>query len=225
MADIIQIDEDQFDHERLTGYSLAEHPLDFAGVPMECSACHAGGRYSAEQVVCIDCHRQAETAFMDEHVLVFGEACLDCHDGSGRLVNFDHDQIFPLVGAHVDASCQSCHTDRVFAGTPQECSACHEEPEVHAGLFGLDCARCHNESAWTPAQLTSHTFPLDHGSSVELACETCHTDAYTTYTCYSCHEHTPAGVREEHVEEGIDDFEDCIACHPTGREDEAEEDD
>ena len=36
---------------------------------------------------------------------------------------------------------------------------------------------------------------------------------YSRYTCYGCHEHTPAKVRAEHDEEGIRDFENCVECH------------
>ncbi|MGQ9768653.1 MAG: hypothetical protein ACUVSS_15535 [Anaerolineae bacterium] len=38
------------------------------------------------------------------------------------------------------------------------------------------------------------------------------------YTCYGCHEHTPAKIESEHLEEGIWNFADCVKCHPTGRE-------
>ena len=36
---------------------------------------------------------------------------------------------------------------------------------------------------------------------------------YSRYTCYGCHEHTPANIRREHIEEGIRKFDDCFACH------------
>jgi hypothetical protein len=39
-----------------------------------------------------------------------------------------------------------------------------------------------------------------------------------TYTCYGCHEHNPSEIEQEHREEGISDFQNCVACHPTGRE-------
>jgi hypothetical protein len=44
-----------------------------------------------------------------------------------------------------------------------------------------------------------------------------------TYGCYGCHEHEPAEIEHKHLEEGIADFGNCVNCHPTGREDEAEE--
>jgi hypothetical protein len=75
-----------------------------------------------------------------------------------------------------------------------------------------------------PAHLSQHTFPLDHGEEGKIGCQTCHVQNYTTYTCTNCHAHEPTQVREEHESEGIFEFEDCVSCHPTGLEDEAEED-
>ena len=52
---------------------------------------------------------------------------------------------------------------------------------------------------------------------------TCHIDNdYSNYTCYGCHEHSRSKIREEHVEEGIYDYENCVECHRSGDEDEAE---
>lgn len=45
---------------------------------------------------------------------------------------------------------------------------------------------------------------------------------YSSYTCYGCHEHSRSKIREEHVEEGIYDYENCVECHRSGDEDEAE---
>ena len=104
---------------------------------------------------------------------------------------------------------------------PHECRACHEEPAVHADRFGLNCARCHSMQAWKPALLTRHIFPLDHGDLGTIACQTCHTTSYTANTCYGCHDHTVEDMETVHVEAGIAEYEDCIACHPTGTVDEA----
>ena len=65
--------------------------------------------------------------------------------------------------------------DAYLEVAPHGTVSCHEDPPVHEGLFGLECERCHNTIAWTPAYLTRHTFFLDHGTQGELACETCHT--------------------------------------------------
>mgnify|MGYP003381731295 CR=1 FL=1 len=50
----------------------------------------------------------------------------------------------------------------------------------------------------------------DHNAT----CVTCHTTPdFKRYTCYGCHEHTPANIRSEHEEEGIRNFENCVECH------------
>ncbi|EWS58946.1 hypothetical protein Y695_04654 [Hydrogenophaga sp. T4] len=56
----------------------------------------------------------------------------------------------------------------------------------------------------------------DHNAS----CETCHKNPadYRQYTCYGCHEHTLANVREEHEEEGIRNFDNCVKCHRSADE-------
>lgn len=219
-AGITQLDEVHFNHAELVAYDLAQHALNYDGTLMACLDCHQQGSYRAEFVDCVGCHTNAEPAFMAVHVEQFGAACLACHDGQGRLVDFDHAAMFALAGAHETATCESCHVAQTFAGTPRACAACHEEPEIHAGVFGLDCVRCHTEVAWTPAGLTQHTFPLDHGDEGKIACQTCHTTTYTTYTCYDCHAHNEAETRVVHHQVDIFEFENCVACHPTGHIDE-----
>lgn len=104
---------------------------------------------------------------------------------------------------------------------PHQCAACHEDPALHAGQFGLNCARCHTTLAWVPAQLTRHTFLLDHGGAGKLACETCHVENYFQHSCYTCHDHQPEQMEQAHLAENISDYENCVACHPTGAPDEA----
>jgi len=106
---------------------------------------------------------------------------------------------------------------------PHQCIACHEDPKVHRGQFGLDCVRCHTLEAWIPASLTRHTFKLDHGNEGDVACETCHIDTYIVYTCYECHDHKPAQMVAVHEDEGILEYENCRSCHPTGAKDEGKQ--
>lgn len=106
---------------------------------------------------------------------------------------------------------------------PHRCVACHEEPEVHAELFGLNCARCHNVEAWSPAALTLHDFLLDHGGKGEVDCQTCHSTNYATYECYGCHtDHQEEEMEQVHLEEKIYEYSKCALCHPTGAEGEAD---
>jgi len=169
---------------------------------------------------CASCHRQD-----DKHDGHFGTQCQQCHTPDDwDKVTFDHAQTrFPLDGAHRDVTCEKCHADQRFAGTPTDCAACHAEPRVHQGLLGTQCADCHTVNAWSPALLPEHTFPLNHESRANIACDVCHDQGtFQTYTCYNCHEHAPAKIERKHLEEGIRDFQDCMRCHPTGREKEGE---
>jgi hypothetical protein len=45
---------------------------------------------------------------------------------------------------------------------------------------------------------------------------------FNQYTCYGCHEHSRSNIRGEHREEGIYDYENCVECHRSADEDEAE---
>ena len=105
---------------------------------------------------------------------------------------------------------------------PHECRSCHEEPEVHADRFGLNCSRCHTLEAWKPALLTRHTFELDHGDQGQIACQTCHVSTYADHTCYECHDHEQPAVEDFHLQENIVEYGRCVECHPTGAAGEAE---
>ena len=107
---------------------------------------------------------------------------------------------------------------------PHACVECHEDPAVHQGSFGLNCAMCHDTVAWAPAALTRHPFALDHGGEGEVACETCHPVNYVAYDCYTCHnDHQEAEMEEFHVAENILEFANCAECHPTGAAGEADQ--
>ena len=139
------------------------------------------------------------------------------------MKNFDHAQFFPLDGQHTNVDCVKCHVDKKFKGTPKECVGCHAEPKVHAGLFGADCASCHTTTAWTPARLTQHKFPLDHGGQGEIACAVCHVSKYTEYTCYGCHDHEPTRTAQQHAEQNLsaERLLECAKCHPSGLKEES----
>lgn len=206
-----------FDHDG-ANFKLIHHTQNYDGLPLNCRTCHTNGDFSFTAQTCTDCHGAHDATFMAGHIQQYGSNCLSCHNGSDNMKNFDHSQFFVLDGRHTTVECSACHLNGQFKGTPKECSACHREPEIHAGLFGLQCEACHTTTAWSPAQLTHHTFPLDHGGQGEIPCATCHIASYVTYTCEGCHEHDPARTQEEHAGLNIpsDQLNDCAACHATG---------
>lgn len=136
------------------------------------------------------------------------------------------------VHRELTAGCSQCHSPRGWKPASFDharlaknapCTGCHKAPPdtLHRQIQG-HCGQCHATTAWKPA-----TF--DHGKSFELdrdhdtTCVTCHTgNDYGRYTCYGCHEHTPANVRAEHEEEGIRDVENCVKCHRSADKDSAE---
>jgi hypothetical protein len=204
--------EATFDH------SQTAFPLTGKHQGVACAQCHADNVFQGTPTDCFACHQKD-----DAHDGQFGQGCGQCHTAAGwQDVTFDHSQTaFPLTGAHGSVACLQCHTGGVFQGTPTACVGCHQDPAYHAGLFGTGCADCHNTGAWTPARFDrAHTFPLDHGERAQSSCQTCHPDRLATYTCYGCHEHDPTRIQAEHREEGITDLQDCVRCHPTGREEE-----
>ncbi|MBI5830277.1 MAG: hypothetical protein HZB20_12240, partial [Chloroflexi bacterium] len=167
-----------FDHAA-TKFALTSHTENYDGQPFACATCHGQaltptGPFTFVQEVCSDCHGLRDQVFMVKHVQDFGNDCLSCHDGSGSMKNFDHSKVFLLDGKHATTACADCHPNNKFKDTPRECVSCHAEPDIHLGLFGLQCADCHSTTAWLPAALKNHTFPLDHGEQGEIACATCH---------------------------------------------------
>jgi endogenous inhibitor of DNA gyrase (YacG/DUF329 family) len=134
----------------------------------------------------------------------------------------------PTNGLHraLNVSCDKCHKtaawkpagfDHAVLGPAERgrCESCHKAPadRLHQQITG-NCASCHQPSAWKPATFDHDKFfPLgkDHNAS----CITCHAgNDYRKYTCYGCHEHTPANMLAKHREEGIgEDLAQCVRCH------------
>lgn len=224
--DLVGIEHDAF------GFSLAAHRETAQGARFTCADCHEPDRWDLPRDRCESCHRDYQPEFVADHVRDWGSDCAECHDGADRFSRgaFDHDRLdFPLTGAHRRTACKACHADvRALAGfgdAQTTCVGCHRADDEHDGSFGDDCGACHRTERWEDATL-DHEFPLDHGEEGPIPCRTCHEERgnWESYTCYGCHEHTPARIRAEHEEEGIvRDLENCVRCHPTGREDEAEE--
>jgi hypothetical protein len=205
--------------DRYSGFThaAASFPLEGKHAEVGCTLCHTGARapadFSAIASTCVACHQND-----DIHQGAYGTDCAACHTPIGwGQVTFDHAKTaFPLTGAHIQATCASCHSAHVYKGTPTTCVSCHAEPQAHLGQFGTDCAACHVTSDWKNVVFT-HSFPLNHGDRGQIPCATCHTNPppqqYTTYTCYSCH--SQASVASEHRR--IADFSNCVRCHADGR--------
>ena len=217
--------------QNLNGY--ASH-ADFGE---DCGQCHAPFQ-GIEASRCENCHMtigEQRTAGMGLHGRLATADCAICHSehqgpefrsAAQALAQFsanDHAALFPLTGGHAPLECESCHVNEQYVGTPRDCVGCHAEPELHEGLLGTDCARCHTPDAWRPAALLAHQFPLDHGDEGQIACVTCHTMTFNEFTCGECH--SAKEVDDEHDEFNLSPTElaACARCHPTGTKEEAEQ--
>lgn len=129
--------------------------------------------------------------------------CSRCHGAEAfrpaTVSSATHEQLgYALLGAHRAVPCVACHdqlADRAAAGPAlvrhappppldlriagQACVACHETPhgDQFAARDGEDCAGCHSESAFVPADRFDHTrdaaFSLE-GAHARVACAQCH---------------------------------------------------
>ena len=149
-SEITEFALDDFEHAWVTEFSLDRHQTGFDGEPIECTDCHLDNQFAVDLIDCLECHRQGDSTFTNTHAVFYGDDCRACHDGFDSMVHFDHQQAFPLDGAHIEVDCAGCHTTTVLAGTANDCIGCHVEPDVHLGRFGQDCSRCHTTTAWKP---------------------------------------------------------------------------
>lgn len=209
-----------FTHNNDTRFNLDLHKIDFNGTAISCQSCHQDEIDEFTLESCFGCHAFEDQVFMVQHQVELGGSCLECHDGVDRMRNFDHQEVFPLDGSHGEIECQACHVNQLYQGTPDACKDCHAEPEIHLGFFGLTCEYCHKTSSWYPAQLTQHTFPIDHGDHQgESECQTCHVVTYSEYSCYACHEHLPEEVQDKHSDLNLlaSELSRCTECHLDGQ--------
>jgi hypothetical protein len=216
------------------GFALDAHARTAAGTPFTCANCHRPESYRFEPKQCASCHQDYQAAFVAKHVATWGANCQSCHDGVDRFSRgqFTHATTkYPLDGAHVKVSCQSCHLNVTrlasFADAPGTCLGCHVKDDKHRGEFGKDCASCHTTLTWKGATFDHKVFPVDHGRNGASSCATCHKDAsnYKSYTCYGCHAHTPERVAAQHRDEVRgQDLANCVRCHAGGRGGEGEGD-
>jgi hypothetical protein len=187
-----------------------------AALATDCFACHTPLR-GATAERCLACHALADIGLRSTkgaaitrtrplkasfHQELIDQNCLACHsDHAGPKLTQRNRKLFSHALLRV--------------ATRDQCGTCHAAPtnQMHQ-TFGSACAQCHQTEAWQPATLDhAKFFPLDgdHNAS----CVTCHVgNNYSRYTCYGCHEHTPANIQARHREEGaIENLQNCVRCH------------
>ena len=209
----------EFNHDQ-TGY-----PLRGMHQKVGCSKCHTSLVFKNVSSHCADCHA-------DIHRRQFGANCESCHSVAGWQVSLqaikNHQNRFPLVGAHALVQCDQCHKNAAagqFAGLSTSCYSCHQKdfltPVIdHVGLgFPSTCESCHSMDSWFNAKFDhlKYTGYALTGAHVTLPCTSCHINNVfkgTPAECYSCHvtDFTKSN-NPPHVQLGLP--HDCASCHST----------
>lgn len=209
----------EFNHD-LTGY-----PLRGMHEKVACTQCHTDLVFKKVSTHCADCHA-------DIHHRQFGANCESCHSVKGWQVSVnqirDHQNRFPLVGAHALLQCDDCHRNAAagqFTGLSTACISCHQKDfhtpvfdHVSAG-FPATCENCHTMDTWFNARfdhLKVTGYALT-GAHATLPCTACHMNNVfkgTPATCFGCHATDFANSKNPpHVQLGLP--HDCGTCHTT----------
>lgn len=196
----------------------------------ECGQCHRAFDASAQDRLCIDCHKQAGAdraagrGLHGRDAANGGQPCRSCHpDHKGRQADivgldtetFDHLRTeFALDGAHRGVACRACHlANDAYRDAAADCVSCHRLDDAHSGGLGEACADCHTTASWRDAGFDHSKTRFDLlGRHAEVSCGSCHlTERYaeTPTACGDCHR-----MEDSHTGRfGAD----CARCHsPTG---------
>lgn len=213
-------------------------PLIGPHAAVKCAQCHADGTFQAPKTyidagkpgpeACAGCHVGPHTGLDEARV---GADCVQCHPAGLPFAShtFDrtrHGERHPLEGAHAELDCAACHTSKTLAVAARKsdaegCAGCHTEPP-HGPTYGMDCARCHQQTAW------AMTGGFDHAVLGEALnnCATCHAgiephEGRFGDACAQCHQPTSWSDRVpfEHAAatgfriDGLHAAVDCTDCH------------
>ncbi len=211
----------EFDHNTQTKF-----PLRGLHTDVSCRSCHVGLVFASTGTRCSDCHA-------DLHRRQFGSNCEDCHTVRGWKVTVSavqqHNNRFPLLGAHAAAECEQCHRNAasgVFVGLSTQCVSCHlndyqkaASVNHRAANFPTACETCHGMDRWQGARfdhLQFAHFSLT-GAHAQVACNSCHVGGRfqgTPTDCFSCHVNDfTAAQAPNHVTSAFP--HDCTVCHTT----------
>ncbi len=193
-------------HAEFATDCFACHTPFIGSTPSKCIACHKTEEIGIKTTKGLAIDREDKNVAFHQELIE--EDCVACHsDHKGvqafrPIGQFSHQLLQP----NVEKQCDGCH---VNPGDP-----------LHQKIEG-SCNSCHTQERWTPATF-EHKKYFRFDKHHRTDCKSCHIENdYSTYTCYGCHEHSRSKIREEHVEEGIYDYEICVECHRSGDEDEA----
>ncbi len=208
-------------------HNETRYPLRGMHAGVACRQCHTRLVFSNVGTQCADCHA-------DLHRRQMGSDCAQCHTVRGWRVSLqavkDHQNRFPLLGAHAAVDCESCHKSAavgVFQGLSTDCSTCHMADYRNAKSlnhqtagFPTTCEMCHTSmDSWLGAKFDHARFAgfALTGVHAQLDCTSCHSGgryAGTPADCFGCHAKDFAAASDpNHVTAGFS--RDCGICHTT----------
>ena len=192
-----------------------------------CVQCHVKPVFTNVGQRCQDCHA-------DIHRRQLGANCEQCHTVRGWTVSIQqvqqHNNRFPLTGAHAAVDCDSCHkgaANSQFQTMSTACYSCHAadfqataNPNHVTAAFSTACNDCHGTDNWLNAKFdhASVGFPLSGGHAMPpRQCTDCHINNnynLTSTACVSCHlKDYQAASNPNHVSAKFS--ETCNQCHNT----------
>src|SRR5271165_5651899 len=168
----------EFDHNKTS------YPLRGLHEKVKCVECHVKPVFTDVGKNCADCHA-------DIHLRRLGSDCAQCHTVLGWQVSVnqirDHQNRFPLLGAHAAVQCDECHKGAAvgrYEGLSTECVSCHltdyqktnNPPHLaNTAVFSTTCNMCHSFDSWLNAK-------FDHTTTGFLL-----TQGHANVPCLSCH--------------------------------------
>src|SRR6266576_3813051 len=144
------------------------------------------------------CGEELSGFHADIHQRKMGTDCAQCHTVLGwnnaiQQVK-DHQNRFPLLGAHAAVQCQDCHKSAAvgqFQGLSTACASCHlkdyqktTNPNHVSAKFAATCESCHvSFDSWLGAKFDHSTtgFLLTNGHA-NVPCASCHLNNNYTLT-------------------------------------------
>ena len=211
----------EFDHNQ------TRYPLRGMHQAVTCAQCHVKPVFTNVGLRCQDCHA-------DIHKRQLGANCEQCHTVRGWTVSIQqvqqHNNRFPLTGAHAAVDCDSCHkgaANSKFQTMSTDCYSCHAadfkvatNPNHVTAQFGTTCNQCHGTDNWLNAKFDHSAvgFPLTNAHAVPpRQCTDCHINNnynLTSTTCVTCHLKDFQGTTNpNHVTSNMPQT--CEQCHNT----------
>ncbi len=200
-----------------------------------CTQCHSLGNRSADNVLCLDCHKPIATRIASDlglHATTADQNCASCHkDHFGvefipvrfDTLAFEHEETgFELTGAHIETSCRGCHQpEYIIAEDVLSFKGEHNALEKTFLGIASQCIGCHLPESPHQEQFedtncgTCHEteiweeVPLFNHDDAAFALTGKHVDV----SCEGCHATEESPLGESFVQYVDLSFASCNSCH------------